>query len=310
MKIVALAGGVGGAKLADGLASILNPNELTVIVNVGDDFEYLGMRICPDLDTVCYTLAGLANPITGWGRQEESWIVYENLVKLGGPAWFHIGDKDIATHMERTRRLESGEPLNVIIKDFCTRWGVASSILPASDHKIPTIVKTKKHGNLAFQDYFVRNRCEPEVTGFIFENIKNALPAPGVLKAIREADYIVICPSNPYVSIDPILGVPKILDEISKKPVVAVSPIIGGKAIKGPAAKMLLELGLKASATAVAIHYKDCIRGFVLDKVDVNEVEEIQRACIIPYISDTIMQTISDRSRLAADVLQFCKELG
>ena len=310
MKIVALAGGVGGAKLADGLASNLAPGDLTVIVNVGDDFDYLGMRICPDLDTVCYTLAGLANPTTGWGRADESWTVYENLVKLGGPDWFHLGDKDIATHLERTHRLNSGEPLSAIIRQFCARWGVASAVAPISDQKIPTIVQTKQHGNLAFQDYFVRNRCEPEVTGFIFERIESAQPAPGVLQAIREADYIVLCPSNPYVSIAPILGVPGVLEDICKKTVVAVSPIIGGEAVKGPAAKMFQELGLIASATAVAMQYKEFVNGFVLDVVDAEESGEIRRSGIIPYVTDTMMYTIDDRKRLAAEVLQFCRELG
>ncbi|MEN6436775.1 MAG: 2-phospho-L-lactate transferase [Anaerolineaceae bacterium] len=306
MKITALAGGVGGAKLADGLARCLSVGELTVIVNIGDDFDYFGLHICPDLDTVCYTLAGLSNPDTGWGRSNESWVVLDNISRLGGPAWFHLGDQDIATHLERTRRLKAGESLTQIVKGFCSAWGIGTNVLPMSDQDVRTIVKTKSLGELEFQDYFVRNHCEPKVTGFRFKGIETAAPAPGVIDAIRQADYIIICPSNPWVSIAPILSVPGIRQEITKKTVVAVSPIIGGQAVKGPAAKMFRELGLEASAMAVAEQYRDFLKGFVLDTMDTSNIETIKQWGIIPLVSDTLMKTIEDRQRLASEILSFC----
>lgn len=307
MKIVALAGGVGGAKLADGLAQNLAAEDLTVIVNVGDDFTHMGLYICPDLDTVCYTLAGLANPDTGWGRSGESWTVYDNVVKLGGPDWFHLGDKDIATHLERTRLLDEGKLLSEIMATFCKKWGVQINILPVSNDPVPTMVSTKEIGELGFQDYFVRNRCEPVVTGFRFAGIENASPTPGILDAIRAADGIIICPSNPYVSIAPILSVPGMMEEVKKKKVVAVSPIVGGKAIKGPAAKMFQEMGIEASSVAVARHYQDILTGFILDTVDAEYAREIQCSGIIPLVTNTVMQTIDDRKRLATEVLAFCE---
>src|SRR6185503_2850541 len=251
MKIVALAGGVGGAKLAHGLAQILPPEDLTVIVNTGDDFEHYGLNICPDLDTVCYTLAGLANPTTGWGRINESWNVIENISKLGGPAWFRLGDQDLGTHLERTRRLKGGESLSQITKDFCKAWGIGHTVLPMSDQPVRTIVETEA-GELAFQEYFVHHRCEPKVKGFRFEGADRAEAVPEAKAALQSADAVVICPSNPWVSIDPIL---KIIP-IKNKPVYAVSPIIGGETVKGPAAKMYRELGIEPSALAVANHYR------------------------------------------------------
>jgi len=233
MKIVALAGGVGGAKLANGLAQIQHPEDLTIIVNTGDDFKHLGLFICPDLDTVCYKLAGLANPETGWGRADESWHAIENITRLGGPNWFHLGDQDLGTHLERTRRLKAGQTLSQITRDFCAAWGIGPTVLPMSDDPVPTIVLTDE-GELPFQEYFVHRRCEPRVRGFRFQGVDGAHPAPGMIAAIREADLVVICPSNPWVSIDPILALPNIRSEIGSRRVVAVSPIIGGKAVKGP----------------------------------------------------------------------------
>ena len=206
MKITALAGGVGGAKLAHGLAQVLSPEELTIIVNTGDDFEHLGLTICPDLDTVCYTLANLANPETGWGRVDETWNVISNIEKLGGPNWFRLGDSDIATHIERTRRLREGQTLTQITKDFCRAWGIKHTILPMSDSPVRTMVNTDE-GELTFQEYFVHRRCEPRVKSFRFEGVEIAEPTISVKEAIESADVIVICPSNPWVSIDPILQV-------------------------------------------------------------------------------------------------------
>jgi LPPG:FO 2-phospho-L-lactate transferase len=275
VKIVALAGGVGGAKLAHGLARVLPPAELAIIVNNGDDFEHFGLRICRDLDTVCYTLAEIANPKTGWGLEDESYQVLEAIRDLGGPLWFRMGDRDLGTHLERTRRLQQGETLSVITRDFCRAWGIDHPILPVTNDPIATIVQTAEEGDLAFQEYFVRRQCQPVVTGFHFNGAAKAEPAPGVLDLIEAADVVVICPSNPWVSIAPILAVPGIRDAIAEKPVVAVSPLVGGAAIKGPAAKMYAELGVQPSAVAVAETYQDLLSGFVLDEVNQDEAGEI-----------------------------------
>lgn len=303
MKIVALAGGVGGAKLAHGLAQVLPPEDLTVIVNTGDDFEHYGLSICPDLDTVCYTLAGLANPETGWGRVDESWKVIENASKLGGPNWFRLGDQDLGTHLERTRRLKAGEPLSSITKDFCKAWGVQHTVLPMSDQPVRTMVATVE-GELAFQDYFVRRRCEPEVKGFRFDGVDSAEAAPGAVEALASADAVVICPSNPWVSIDPILQ----LVSIQGKPVYAVSPIIGGETVKGPAAKMYRELGIEPSALAVAKHYRNLASGFILDVVDSQLIESVRGLNMRALVTYTVMKSHEDRRRLAVEVLNFIGE--
>ena len=300
MKIVALAGGVGGAKLAHGLAQILKPEELTIIVNTGDDFEHYGLTICPDLDTVCYTLAGLANLETGWGRVNESWNVMENTSKLGGPDWFRLGDQDLGTHLERTRRLKGGDSLSQITKDFCKAWGVEHTILPMSDQPVRTIVDTDE-GELAFQEYFVHRRCEPRVKGFRFEGVDLAEAVSEAKEAIQSADAVVICPSNPWVSIDPILKVIPIKD----KPVYAVSPIIGGETVKGPAAKMYRELGIEPSAFAVANHYRDLITGFVLDTIDAQLIESVRGLNMQVLVTNTLMKGHEYRWQLASDVLNF-----
>jgi LPPG:FO 2-phospho-L-lactate transferase len=304
MKITALAGGVGGAKMAHGLAEKLSPEELTIIVNTGDDFEHLGLAISPDLDTVCYTLAGLANFETGWGRAGESWNTISNIEKLGGPNWFRLGDQDLGTHLERTRRLKEGQSLSQITKDFCKAWGIQHNILPMSDSPVRTMVETDE-GELAFQEYFVHRHCEPKVKGFRFDGIDSAEPARGVIEAMESADAIVICPSNPWVSIDPIL---KVVKEI-RKPVIAVSPIIGGKTVKGPAAKMYAELGIEPSALAVAEHYRHLLSGYVLDNVDANLSEQVNRLHIKTFVTDTLMNHLTDRARLANDVLHFIGSL-
>jgi LPPG:FO 2-phospho-L-lactate transferase len=305
MKIVAFAGGVGGAKLADGLSRCLPPEDLTIIVNTGDDFEHWGLKICPDLDTVCYTLAGLANPETGWGRAGESWQVFENVQRLGGVDWFHIGDQDLATHLERTRRLNAGQSLSQVVHDFCLAWGIGPTILPATDHPLATIVDTVERGEIAFQEYFVHQRCEPTVKSFDFDGLQNARPAPGVLQAIQQAQAVVFCPSNPWVSIDPILKISGIAPALAGKQVIAVSPIIAGKTIKGPAAKMFAELGIEPSALAVARHYGKTLSGFVLDVQDAELAEEIEKTGIRQLVVNTLMKSSSDRQQLAQDVLHF-----
>ena len=304
MKIVALAGGVGGAKLAHGLAQILPPEDLTVIVNTGDDFEHLGLYISPDLDTVCYTLAGLANPETGWGRVNETWNAIENIKRLGGQTWFHVGDQDLATHIERTRRMKAGQSLSQITNDFCKAWGIHHAVIPMSDNSIRTIVNTDE-GELAFQEYFVHRRCEPRVKGFRFDGVDQAESAPGACEAIQSADAIVICPSNPWVSIAPILAVTGIRSAMEAKKICAVSPIIGGRAVKGPAAKMYRELGIEPSALAVAKHYQDLVSGFVLDEVDAKLEADIQGLNMRTLITKTLMENSDNRRRLAEDVLNF-----
>ena len=307
-KVVALAGGVGGARLADGLARILPAEDLTIIVNTGDDFEHLGLSICPDLDTVCYALAGISNPATGWGRADESWQALETLGQLGGPTWFHLGDRDLGMHLERTRRKRQGELLSQITGHFCRALGIDVQVLPMTNDFTPTWVYTKE-GELPFQEYFVRRQCQPEVTGFRFANIEMAVPAPGVLAALDAAQRIVICPSNPWVSVDPILAVTGIRRTMERRTVVAVSPIIGGQTVKGPAAKMFAELGIQPSARAVAEHYGSLLTGFVLDTLDKEQATEIERMGIRTFVTDTWMKTVQDRERLAKEVVQFAMTL-
>lgn len=305
MKIVALAGGVGGAKLAHGLAQILPPEDLTVIVNTGDDFEHYGLYICPDLDTVCYTLAGLANAETGWGRAAETWNVIENAKRLGGPGWFNLGDQDLGTHLERTRRLNAGDSLSRITRDFCRVWGVEHTVLPMSDQPVRTMVDTDDEGELAFQEYFVHRRCEPRVKGFRFEGVDVAEPAPGAREALQSADAVVICPSNPWVSVDPILRVVK----KNEKPVYAISPIIGGQTVKGPAAKMYRELGIEPSALAVANHYQGLLNGFVIDTLDAELKESVRGLNMRVCVTNTLMKSHDDRMQLAMEVLDFIREV-
>ena len=304
LKVVALAGGVGGARLADGLAQVLPPEDLTIVVNTGDDFEHFGLYICPDLDTVCYTLAGLVNPVNGWGRSDETWRALETVRLLGGPAWFHLGDRDLGLHLERTRRRASGEPLSRIVKHFCQVLGILSRILPMTNDSTPTWVYTMQ-GEMPFQEYFVRRQCQPVVNGFRFQGADQASPAPGVLDAIRQADLVVFCPSNPWVSLDPILSIPGIRSAVATRPVVAVSPIIGGQTVKGPAGKMFAELGIPPSAAAVARHYADILKGFVIDQMDAELVSEIQPLGVQTLVTDVIMKTPLDRARLSKEVIDF-----
>ena len=309
---VALSGGVGGAKLALGLSRILAPAQLDVIVNTGDDFEHLGLTICPDLDTLTYTLAGLNNTETGWGRAGETWTFMASLRALGGESWFQLGDGDLAIHVERTRRLAAGEPLSRVTAELTARLGIELSVIPMSDDPVRTFVETAA-GVLAFQHYFVRDQCAPEVTGFEFRGAKTATPSPMALGALADPalDAVVICPSNPFISIDPILAVPGLRGAIedAAAPVIAVSPIVGGKAIKGPTAKMMLELGVTQSAASVARHYDGLIDGFVLDSEDAASGDEIRALGLDVLTTNTVMQSLEDRVSLAADVLEFATKL-
>ena len=309
---VALSGGVGGAKLALGLSRILAPAQLDVIVNTGDDFEHLGLTICPDLDTLTYTLAGLNNTETGWGRAGETWTFMASLRALGGESWFQLGDGDLAIHVERTRRLAAGEPLSRVTAELTARLGIEFSVIPMSDDPVRTFVETAA-GALAFQHYFVRDQCAPEVTGFEFRGAKTATPSPMALGALADPalDAVVICPSNPFISIDPILAVPGLRGAIedAAAPVIAVSPIVGGKAIKGPTAKMMLELGVTQSAASVARHYDGLIDGFVLDSEDAASGDEIRALGLDVLTTNTVMQSLEDRVSLAANVLEFATKL-
>ena len=308
MKVVALAGGVGGAKLVDGLARVLPSEHLTVIVNTGDDFEHVGLTICPDLDTVVYTLAGVANPQTGWGRAGETWSFLETLGELGGPTWFRLGDKDLALHVERTRKLRSGWTLSEFTQYVCERFDIGVRVLPMSDDPVRTIVATQE-GELPFQEYFVAKRCEPIVRGFRFQGVELAKPAPAVAEALSSADAIVFCPSNPWVSLDPILAIPGIQPAIQTKTVVGVSPIIGGRAIKGPADKMYRELGITPSALAVAEHYHQILTGFVCDQEDHLLAEEIRQLGLRILVSNTVMRGVEDRRQLAQEIVAFLSTL-
>jgi LPPG:FO 2-phospho-L-lactate transferase len=308
LKVVALAGGVGGAKLADGLAQVMPPNDLTIVVNTGDDFDHLGLRICPDLDTVVYTLAGLADPEKGWGRADESWHFLEALGQLGGPVWFRLGDRDLALHVERTRRLGMGETLSEITQKFCRALGVEVSVLPMSDQTVATQVVTEDE-QIPFQEYFVERACRPIVKGFIFAGVEAATPAPGVLQSIHEADFVVLCPSNPWVSLDPILAIPGVREALYGKHALGVSPILGNQAVKGPAAKMFVDLGMEPTALCAAEHFKGLLQGWMIDSQDMHLAPRITESGLKVRVSDILMVDGQDRRRLAAEVLQFGSEL-
>jgi LPPG:FO 2-phospho-L-lactate transferase len=249
----------------------------------------------------------------GWGRADESWNAIDTISRLGGPTWFRLGDRDLGVHLERTRRLQAGESLTDITQAFCKAWGVGPAVLPMCDEPAPTQVQTTD-GWLAFQEYFVHRKCEPQVVGFRFDGIEKTRPTPLVLKSLREANLVIICPSNPWVSIDPILSVPGLRSELAAHPVIGVSPIIGGQAVKGPAAKMFIELGITPSALAVAQHYGalpqgGLLSGFVLDSIDAPQAESISAWGIDAFITDILMKNHDDRRRLAGEVLQFCNTI-
>jgi LPPG:FO 2-phospho-L-lactate transferase len=308
-SVVALCGGVGGAKLALGLYRVLPPEHLTLIVNTGDDFDHLGLRICPDLDTTLYTLADLANPEAGWGRRDETWTFMKTLADLGGETWFRLGDADLALHVERTRRLQAGEPLSRIAADVAQRFRIHAAIVPMSDEAVRTRVHTRE-GVLAFQEYFVRRRCEPAVTALEYAGAAAARIAPQALAALKAADVaaIILCPSNPYLSVDPILALPGMRAALkaAPAPVIAVTPLVAGKAIKGPTAKIMAELEVPLSSAAIARHYADFIDGFVLDRADATLVPAFSCSLLV---ADTLMVTLADRERLAREVLQFAATL-
>jgi LPPG:FO 2-phospho-L-lactate transferase len=308
--VLALSGGVGGAKLALGLYRVLPPGRLIVVANTGDDFEHLGLSVSPDLDTLLYTLAGLDNPATGWGRRDETWSFMTALASLGGATWFRLGDGDLAAHVERTRRLAAGETLSQITDDFRRRLDVSARLLPMSDDRVRTRLATDV-GWLDFQDYFVRRQCAPAVHEIAFAGASAACPHPAFRAALGDQSLraVVICPSNPFISIDPILALCGVREALRccPAPVVAVSPIIGGQAVKGPTAKLMAELGLPVDAAAVARHYGDFLDGYVADTADAGEIGDLGMPVTL---AQSLMHTLADREALAQAVLAAADRLA
>jgi LPPG:FO 2-phospho-L-lactate transferase len=303
--VVALSGGVGGAKLALGLSRVLPPEELLIVANTGDDFEHLGLSISPDIDTLTYVLAGLDNTAQGWGRRDETWSFMETIATLGGADWFRLGDRDLALHVERTRRLKAGESLSAITADICRHLGIAQRILPMSDNRVRTRVLSD-HGWIDFQDYFVRQQCRPVVRELAFDGAATARPQAEAIAALQgKVRAVVICPSNPFISIEPILALPDLRDALAGcgAPVVAVSPIVGGAAVKGPTAKMMQELGLAVSAATVAARYGDLLDGLVVDRIDAPDIAVRQ------HVAPTLMTSVADKEMLARTVLAFAASL-
>ena len=306
-KVLALAGGVGGAKLVLGLSRILSPDQLTIVVNTGDDETFHGLHVSPDLDTMLYTLAGLSNPETGWGLAGESFRVLEMLNRYGADTWFNLGDLDLATHIRRTQMLGEGATLSEVTVEFCQRLGLQHRITPMSDDPVRTFIKTDQ-GDLAMQDYFVRLRCEPRAASVSCVGADEARPSAGFLRALEEADLVVLCPSNPLLSTGPILALPTVREELAReKPGrirVAVSPIIGGAAVRGPAAKLMTELGHEATCLGVAKMYRDICDIFVIDQQDKDEASAIASLGIRPVAAPTIMNTEEDKVALARLILE------
>jgi LPPG:FO 2-phospho-L-lactate transferase len=308
-RVIALCGGIGGAKLARGLYQVLGA-DLTVIVNTGDDFEHLGLTISPDIDTVLYTLADLNDQQRGWGRADETWNFMSALAEVGGETWFQLGDRDLALHMERTRRLKEGKSLTRVVTDVARRFGISANILPMSDEPVRTIVVTDK-GSLPFQRYFVGLRCTPAVRAITFEGANSARVSADVAAAFEQPHVaaIVICPSNPYLSVDPLLAVPGMREQLQRAgaPIVAVSPIIGGTAIKGPTTKIMAELSIAATNVSIARHYEGLIDGLIIDCTDAADAASLPVAALP---TATLMNTLEDRVGLARDVIDFAQRLA
>ena len=308
--VVALAGGVGGAKLAQGLYRVLPPDSLTVVVNTGDDFDHFGLRVCPDADTVMYTLAGLANPATGWGVVADTFQALALLSRYGEATWFQIGDRDFATHLARTRRLRAGESLSAILESLTRALGVRARLLPMADQPVATLVDTPV-GVLEFQEYFVHRHHADEVRGIVLQGIEEARMPAALPAIVLQASAIILCPSNPIVSIGPVLAVPGLRDALreARVPRVAVSPIVGGKALRGPADRMLAGLGHEVSAYGVAELYRDFLDGLVIDRADADLSSRVEGLGVRVLVTDTLMTDDESRARLAAETLDFCSQL-
>lgn len=313
---LALSGGVGGAKLVLGLSGVLAPDQMTVVANTGDDFEHLGLNICPDIDTVLYTLADWNNKELGWGQAEESWNFLAALKRLGGEDWFSLGDRDMATHILRTQLLGAGASLSEVIEQLSAKMNIAHRIVPMTDERVRTQVHCRDQRTLTFQHYFVRDRCQPEVTGFEFSGIDKARPSAGFSAALASPlSAVIICPSNPFVSVAPILEIPGVVAQLqaAKVPVIVVSNIVGGEAIKGPAAKMMSELGMPQTALGVAQHYVeqygDLVKGFVLDTADAALEEEVNALGLATIVTKSVMLKLHDKIELAKQTLAFASTL-
>lgn len=304
-NVVLLAGGVGGAKLAGGLAQIIPAGQLTIIGNTGDDFQHAGLTICPDLDTLMYTLAGVANPSTGWGRQDESWHTLTEITQLGGPDWFRLGDLDLATHLTRTDLLANGATLTEATQHLCQKLAVEHALLPMTDMPAPTTIETEE-GILPFQTYFVQQKWQPVIQKIHLPN--NVQATPAVLWALEKADIVIFAPSNPFVSVDPILNTYPIRAMITDLPkaVVAVSPIIAGQAVKGPAAKMMREMGFPVTSAAVAGYYQELVDLFVYDSQDKGQLNDFAGETLC---TDTIMRNPAGQARLAVEIMDTVMEL-
>jgi len=308
--VLALCGGIGGAKLALGLYHTLPPGRLAIAVNPGDDFEHLGLSVSPDLDTVLYTLSGLADPVRGWGRKDESWNFMAALRELGGETWFQLGDRDLAMHVERTRMLRAAITLSQAVASAAQELGIAAQIMPATDDRLRTVVLTDE-GELPFQSYFVERRAAPRVRGLRYDGAEKAQPTPRLLETLASTKLraVIICPSNPYLSIDPMLAMPALRESIAHcaAPVIAVSPIVGGRAIKGPTAKIMTELGVPVTNRSIAKHYGDLIDGLVVDFADRRDADGIDvPVCATP----TLMESLADRKRLAEEAIRFADEIA
>ena len=307
--VLALAGGVGGAKLALGLARLLPPSALTIVVNTGDDDEFHGLHVSPDLDTVTYTLAGLANPETGWGRKDETFSVLEALGELGAETWFQLGDRDLATHIRRSDLLRQGRSLSAVTAELSLRLGVRHAIVPMSDERVRTVLATDA-GTMSFQEYFVKQRCEPAVQSLRFEGAETARPSPGFVEAMAKATAVVLCPSNPFLSVAPILSLPGVRERLAlgRSPVAVVSPIISGEAVRGPAARLFEQLqGEPASALAVARYYRGLASHFVLDERDAALKGSVEALGYAVTVAQTLMTSDEDKVGLARMV---CAALG
>ncbi len=306
--VLSLCGGVGGAKLAHGLSKVVGPDDLVIVVNTGDDFEHLGLHVSPDLDTVMYTLAEVSDRDRGWGLAGETWSFMEAISRFEQAAWFNLGDKDLATHLYRTRALKQGLGLDAVTQALSRSFGIKHRIIPMTDDPLRTLIVTDR-GKLSFQDYFVRLGCQPKVASIEFagSDIACAQPDFAGLLTSNDLDAVILCPSNPFLSIDPILSlkhIRPILQSVAA-PVVAVSPIIGGNALRGPAAKIMQELNMPASNLSVADYYRDFLDGLIIDRIDEHETEEIEKLGVRVEVTDTIMRSMQDRIDLAETTLRF-----
>jgi len=309
MKVTALAGGVGGAKLIKGLFQILSGSNLSVIVNTGDDFEHYGLKICPDIDSIVYSITDLVEPKSGYGRDNETFNCFNALLEFDENPWFRLGDKDLALHLKRTSLIRSGKSLTEATAIICGTMGISTKILPMTDDSVFTTIETREYGELTFQEYFVKHKYEPEIVKINYKNSQMAKLTAMAISAIKNADLIVICPSNPWLSIFPILSIGNVESMLMQKKVVAVSPIVGRKAIKGPAAKIFGELGQRPSATGVADLYKKWLNGIVIDNIDIDEHKLIESLGIKVAVTDIIMRDESNKRSVAERVLEFAESV-